>query len=347
MLKFLNRRFPGGNFPTILAHIYYLMISFTLCYLYYHKFIIRADFFGRESTGGIYAVLNFEAARPIQYRLLIPFIFKILKSIVSVFAEVNDKALFFAITLLICYLILLSFYFLLNQYFQSRAMNSWIASVLIYPMIWNFVIMNGQFFYMDFAVLLVMVIGFYCIVSERNYLLIIIFILGVLNHPSVGYLIIAYLLYNYKRLLKPKTIVYTVLMSIIYLGAYRLLDLFLPPTKGYFIIFNLPRNILLIFQIPVHILFRDLIFNFGGLHLFVVAFAISGTWKRFRGPLFYANLVIIPYVISVMLMFSLEEMRNYITIIPFIIILALLFLSSFENSFLRPVERTYAPWKEK
>jgi hypothetical protein len=46
-------------------------------------------------------------------------------------------------------------------------------------------------------------------------------------------------------------------------------------------------------------------------------------------------------------MFSLEEMRNYITIIPFIIILALLFLSTFENSFLRPVERFYAPWKKE
>jgi hypothetical protein len=36
--------------------------------------------------------------------------------------------------------------------------------------------------------------------------------------------------------------------------------------------------------------------------------------------------------------FSIEEMRNYITIIPFVLILALLFLSTFEKSFLRPVD---------
>jgi hypothetical protein len=40
--------------------------------------------------------------------------------------------------------------------------------------------------------------------------------------------------------------------------------------------------------------------------------------------------------------FSIEEIRNYITIIPFVLILALLFLSTFENSFLKPVEKLYA-----
>lgn len=347
MLKFLNRKFPGGNFPTILTHTYYFMISFTLCYVYYHKFITRADFYGTQSTGGIYAVLNFESVRPIQYRLFIPYIFSILKSIVSVFTAVNDKALFFIITIFSCYLVLLAFYFLLNQFFKSRAMNSWIAPVIIYPMIWNFVILNGQFFFMDFPVLLFIVAGFYCIVSERNYLLLITFIFGVLNHPSAGYLILVYLLYNYKRLFKPKTIIYTAIMSVVYLGTYRLLDRLLPPTEGYFIIFNLPRNLQLIYELPVHIQLRDLVFNFGGLHIFVVAFFITGAWKRFRGPLLYSNFVIIPYVISVLMMFSLEEMRNYIAIIPFVVILALLFLSSFENSFLRPVERFYVPWKKE
>jgi len=60
----------------------------------------------------------------------------------------------------------------------------------------------------------------------------------------------------------------------------------------------------------------------------------------------YINLVIIPYVISVLVNFSIEEMRNYIAIIPFIVISGLLFLSTFENSFLKPWDKIYTPKKE-
>ena len=120
MIKFLNKRFPTDNFPNLIIHLYYLMISVMFCYLYYHKFINRADFYGKQSTGGIYAVLSFESVKPIQFRMLIPFIFKGIRDVVSVFHSIPDKMLFFFITIAFCYFILLSFYFLLNEYFKSR-----------------------------------------------------------------------------------------------------------------------------------------------------------------------------------------------------------------------------------
>jgi hypothetical protein len=221
-------------------------------------------------------------------------------------------------------------------------MNCWLASIIIDPMIWNYVIMNGQFFYMDFSILLIIILGFYCIVSEKYNWLLVVFLLGVLNHPSVGYLIIAFLLFNYKHLFSAKTIIYTGLMSAMYIGIYKFMDYIFPSTAGYFVIYNLPRNLSLINILPLHIIVRDILFNFGGLHIFLLIFLLSGTWKKYRGPLLYVNLVIIPYVISVFINFSIEEIRNYITIIPFVLILALLFLSTFENSFLKPVEKLYA-----
>lgn len=341
MIKCLNKKFPNDNYPSVLIHIYYFMVSLTLCYVYYHKFISRADFFSPSSSGGIYAVLSGEAIKPIQFRILIPVIFKAVQSVIFIFREIPDRVVFFLITITLCYMILFSFYMLLGEYFKGRAMNCWLASVIIYPMIWNFVIMNGQFFYMDFSILLIIILGFYTIVSEKYNWLLVVFFLGILNHPSAGYLIPAFLLYNYRKLFKIRTIIYTSVMSILYIGIYKLMDAYFPSTEGYFVIYNLPRNLSMIHVLPMHIISRDLLFNFGGLHIFALILFISSAWKKFRGPMLYINLVAIPYIISVLINFSIEEIRNYITIIPFILILTLLFLSSFENSFLKPVDRLF------
>lgn len=340
MIKFLNRRFPKDNYPPILIHIYYLLISFTFCYLYYHKFILRADFHERGSSG-LYSVINLDAVKPVQYRILVPYIFKAVQSVTNFILHIPDKALFFIITIGFCYLILLSFYFLLNEYFKSKATNCWLAPIIIYPMIWNFVIMNGQFFYMDYTVLLIIILGFYATVTKQYGWLMFIFFLGVLNHPSVGYLIPAFLIFNYNKLLKPKTIIYTVIMSAIYIGIYKFMDYIFPATEGYFVIYNLPRNLGVFNLVPLHIIFRDFFFNFGGLHIIMFLFFIMGLWKRVKGPMLYINLVVIPYVISVLINFSIEEIRNYIAIIPYVVITSLLFLSSFENNFLKPVDKVF------
>ncbi len=317
------------------------MISLTFCYIYYHKFITKADFYSASSSGGIYAVLSGEALKPVQYRILIPLLFKGVQTVIFLVKAIPDGALFFLITIALCYMILFSFYMLLGQYFKGKAMNCWMASIIIYPMIWNLIIMNGQFFYMDFSLLLIMILGFYCVVSEKYNWLIAVFFLGVLNHPSAGYLIPAFLLYNYRKLLKPRTIIYTVIMSALYIGTYKIMDMYFPSTEGYFVIYNLPRNLSMFYVLAPHIILRDIFFNFGGLHFFVLIFFLSGAWKKFRGPLLYVNLVIVPYVISVFVNFSIEEIRNYVAIIPFVLIVSLLFLSSFDNSFLKPVERLF------
>jgi len=42
-----------------------------------------------------------------------------------------------------------------------------------------------------------------------------------------------------------------------------------------------------------------------------------------------------------MVNFSIEEIRNYIAMIPVILITSLLFLSTFQNSFLKPAEKVF------
>jgi hypothetical protein len=126
-------------------------------------------------------------------------------------------------------------------------------------------------------------------------------------------------------------------MAVIYIAVYNIMNAVFPSTAGYFVILNFERNLSLTAILPNHIIARDLLFNFGGLHFFFILFFISGMWKKFRSPLLYLTLTVIPYVISVFISFSIEEMRNYIAIIPFIMITSLIYLSTFENSFIKPV----------
>jgi len=315
------------------------MISITISYLYYHRFIHTADFYGAESAGGIYAVLGNIAVKPIQFRILIPVIFIALKTVVSIFHQVPDKAIFSLLTVAITYFILLSFYFLLNEYFKSKAVNAWLSGVIIYPMMWNYLIVNGQFFYMDFSCLLVIILGFYLIVKEKPIWLLVLFFFGLLNHPSAGYLIPAYLIFNYKSLLKKSTIFYSIIMSIMYIATYKIMEHLFIREGGYFIIYNLPRNLSLFHYLPIHILVRDALLNFGGMHIFLFIFLFSGLWKRFRGRMLYINLVIVPYIVTIWTNFSIEENRNYIAIIPFVVILFLLYLSTYENSFLKVTDK--------
>ncbi len=340
MMNLLNKKIPNAKFPSIIIHIYYLMIALTFAYLYYHKFVQGADFYKTDSSGGLFAVANFESIKPIQYRILIPIIFKCL----SMLNLMPPKMLFFLINTVLAYLILLSFYFLLGKHFKSRAMNCWIAPIIIYPMMWNLIIMNGQFFYMDFGLLLFMITGYYFIVAEKPNWLLLTFFIGLLNHPSVNYLILSYLLYNYKQVFRLKTIFYAAAMAVISAGVISGINMMLPQDReGYFLINNFTRNLSLFWVYPKHLLIRDFLLNFGGLHFIVLIFLVTGQWKKFKGPLLYIHLMVIPYLITVMCNFSIEEMRNYSTIIPNIIILCLYFLSTFENSFLRPVDNALTP----
>jgi len=194
---------------------------------------------------------------------------------------------------------------------------------------------------MDFTVLLIIILGFYAIVKKKPVWLLAVMFLGILNHPSSGYLIPAYLLYNYNRLFKKDTVIYTIIMCVMYVVIYRFLDYVFPYKAGHFIIYNMNRNLHILDIIPVHIFIRDILFNFGGLHFILFIFLFSGLWKRYKGPMLYINIIIIPYVISVLVSFSIEEIRNYISIIPFVMITSLLFLSTFQNSFLKPVDRVF------
>ncbi len=192
-------------FPPLINCVYYFMASLSFCYLYYHRLFYNTTFY-EKNMGGIYYILSFEAIKPNQYRLLIPFIFKTLKTI---FPFTPDQAVFFVIVLCLMFLTLVVFYNILNIYFYNKKTNSWLAFILIYPMVWQFLILNQMFEFTDFANLFFIFTGYYLILKEKNNLLLLTFAVSAFNHDSTGFLIIMFLMFNTKSLFKKQTIFYT------------------------------------------------------------------------------------------------------------------------------------------
>lgn len=333
-MNLLNKKFPGNKFPTIHVHIFYFITALTFSYLYYHKFGHLFDFHNPVSTAGIYSVISFTAIKPMVYRILIPFIFKLL----SFLPGASDNKVYFLILIIFIYLTILAFYFLLNAHFKNTYLNSWLAIGIILPMVWNLIILNSQFFFMDCAVVLFIVLCYYCIVTEKNNLFLLFFLLGTLNHPSIAYILFSYLLFNYKKLFKFRTIFDSIMMIVIYMSIPLIMNLFIKSVPGgQFWHLNYERNTWLLTNYPIHLIVRDFFLNFGGIYFFVILFAFSKSIWSFNKRYVYIHLMMIPYLISIYLTQSIEEMRNYAAIIPFVLILFLMYLSKFPETFISPV----------
>jgi hypothetical protein len=310
--------------------IYYFLFSLTFCYLYYQKLVVKADFYSYDSSSGIYAVLNFEAIKVLQYRLLVPFVFKIL----SLVFPFGDKAVYFLLTVIQTFIIIFVFYHLLNEYFVDRKFNAVIAPVIIYPMVWNYIILNGQLFYVDFSILIFILLGYLFIVRDETRLLLLTFLAGCFNHDSVGFLIVMYLLYNYNKIFTRKVLLTAALMSAIFIAIKYTLSIVFIDNYGVSFRLNHIRNYEHIFEIPLHRNIRNILLIYGGLHILVIIVIRNKVWQRISFSKLAINLTIIPYILVIYFIHSIEEVRNYIASIPFVLIPFLIFLSTIKRSFL-------------
>lgn len=321
-------------FPALNVCIYYLLSSLGFCYIYFHRIYYNADFY-EKNMGGIYYILTFEGLKPNQFRLLIPFLFKALKTLLPF---LHDKTAYFAMTLFISFFTIVFFYNILNVYFSNRNINQWLAMILFYPMIWQYIILNQMFEFTDFANLFFIMAGYYLILKKRNMMLLLTFAIGGYNHDSIGFLIVMYLLFHIKDLFKRQTIFYAAAMVLIFIVEKRINELIFISNPGVSFRLNYMQNLEYFATLPVHIVIRNILLFFGGLYFFVLYFFFSGKWKNFKTEYLYINLTVIPYIIIIFCIHTLFEARNYITAIPFMIILFLMFFSTQKNSFLKPID---------
>jgi len=332
IFNFLSRNFPGKNSPSIIVHISYIMAAVVFCKLYEITIIAQHDFVYHEYSS-IYMVLNGEAVSSIQNRILVPYIFKFL----SIILPLSDTKLFMIIIIPFTYLSLVFFRSILNVYFSNKTINSVAAILLLYPIIWNLMLMNTILFFVDQAIVLFMTAGMYFIITKKNYWLLAVILVSSFNHISTGFLILAFVLFNYKFLFTKKTILHAILQSVIFVGCFTALKIIywdIPAERDdsfFTLIPEAPFDA--IKDLSKGILLRDIFLNYGGLHIFGLLVLITGLWKKVKTEYLAIFLLFIPYVLMAIFRMGIriEEMRNWIPIVPFVTVIALIFFTGFRN----------------
>ncbi len=335
MQKILRAGFPNRNYPPVLAHLVYLFAAFAFSYVYFHKIIAPIDLY-TDDYGGIIRVLNFDAISTIQFRLFIPLLFKLL----SLPFSVPPKAIVFVLTFAFTYLTILAFYKLLSVYFTNKAFNAVASIFIIYSMFWNLVAVNNIYFFSDIASVFFMVVCLYLVLTNKFNLLLIAFFFACVNHYSIVFIIPVFLLHRYKMLFKAETMIYTAAMFLILAAYFGIAKMILPELPAErddgFFKWDYLRTYNILTTGPKHLLLRDFIFNFGGIHIFAFLFLVLRGWKALKTEFVNVYLVTFIFIFLSLISFGIyfEELRCYVPMLPFVLIPCMLFFAPYMNTLL-------------
>lgn len=314
---------------------FYLFLSVILCYLYHKKIVAPADW---NAPNSINAVASFETSKPYQFRLLLPMIIKYLG--LAPIYNIYGKYFYSAYNVVIVLITIVVFYKMLaSKYFASKRLL-WLAPIILYPMLWNYVILNQSFQYYDFTAILFFTAGLYFIVNENFMKLLILFIFAIINKETAGYLVFAYLFYNYKEIWTKRVIVNTVILAAVFIGWKILLSNIFMLNPGDNFEIGFAENKRIISELFTNkTLLKNFLLNFGGLYVFVILLFVTGAWKKFPNRrLIFVNLVIVPYYIFGIYITYITEVRVYTELIPMITALFLIYLSNFKRLNLNPYQ---------
>ncbi len=310
----------------------YLVLSVILCYLYHKKIVASADW---NAPNSLNAVASMHTAKPYQFRLLMPLIFDFFRPLHALYG----KYLYNAWNVVAVFLIQVVFYKLLCGCFINKKRLLWFAPVILYPILFNYILLNQSFQYYDFTAILFFTSGLYYILNKKQVMFFVIFVIAIINKETAGYLIFAYLLFNYKELFTKRIFINTLMLGVIFVGYKLLLGYIFRDNPGDSFEVGYYENIRIVENLLTNrTLLKNLLLNFGGLYIFVILLFVTGSWKRFpdRRKLFM-NLAIVPYYIFGIYITYITEVRVYTELIPMITTLFLIYLSNFKFSGLVPV----------
>lgn len=309
----------------IVVHAVYFLLAVTFCFIYFQKIVSGADFNGAT---GLNAVASLETYKPYQFRLLLPFVSKLLFLI-----PLSQKFLFIALSCAVVYLLLVVYNAVINEYFPNTRLNLFLAPFILYPMVWNFIILNQTFSFYDLTCVLFFTLGFYFIIKDNFKWLLISFIIALVNKESAIYLAFSYLLFNYKNIFTKKIIFNASVLGIIFI-VYKIALAYIfrnNPGGNYEV--GLYANIQHIKELTTNrIYLKSIIFNLGLLYIFAVLLFVTGRWKLFKNTsLLYTNLTIIPFIVIGIYTIYFVEVRVYAETLPLFTNLFLIYLSTFDK----------------
>lgn len=313
-------------------HLIYLLLAAVLGYLYYKKIVLRA---APDAVNSINAVLTFQTNKPYQFRLLVPFLFALLKPI----GFVSQQVIFGIYNSAVLYILLLIYHKLLCMYFSNKKLILIAAPVILYPVLWNYILLNETFQYYDFTAILLCTAGLYLIIKEKFGFFLIVLFIGLLNKESAAYLIFSYLLFNYKNILTKKVIFNTAIIAALIIAVKVTLGYIFKNNPGDNFEIGYLGNLEIISKLfSNRVYLRSIVLNFGALYVFVIIMFGTGAWKKFPDRrLLFVNLTIVPYYIFGIYLTYICEVRVYAELIPMITTLFLIYLSNFKMINLQPV----------
>jgi hypothetical protein len=211
--------------------------------------------------------------------------------------------------------------------------------VILYPVLWNYILLNETFQYYDFTAILLCTLGLYFIIREKFGIFLLILFIGLLNKESAAYLIFSYLLFNYKSIFTKKIIFNTAVIVTMIITVKITLAFIFKDNPGDNVEITYAGNLEIISNLfNNRIYLKSVALNFGAIYLFVLLLFLTGAWKRFPDRrLVFINLTILPYYILGMYVTYICEVRVYAELIPMITTLFLIYLSKIKKLNLQPV----------
>jgi len=321
-----DKKNPTSNLQQI-VHLSYFLLSFTFCFLYYYKVIKPANF---NALSGIDAVLSFSTFKPFQYRLLIPFIYKIL----SLPGFLPPKVLFLLLSAVIVYFILIVYRLILEEYFPGNKLNVILAVLILYPMTWNYILLNQLFSFYDFSSILFYTLAMYLVLKERFGMLVIVFAIGLINKETIAFIIPAFIFYNYRRIFSKDVIMKSSLLVLIFVLFKGIMFYIFRNNPGNIVEIAIRGNLDMLknlFQNYIYI--KNIFLNFGAMYIFAVLLAV----KLFRGleipgisrEKIYINYVFVIYLVLGIYIIYFTEVRVYAELMPMLTTLFILYLSTY------------------
>jgi hypothetical protein len=317
---------PETNKIPIVYHIFYLLLAGALAYLYYKKIVLPTD---PDAPNSINAVASLETAKPYQFRLLIPFIFILFKPLTFV----PQKLIYFIYTVIITYSIIIVYKKILTEYFRNKTVILLCAPVILYPMLWNYIILNQSYQYYDFTAILIFSLGIYFIIKDNFKWLLIVLTLGIFNKETSGYLVFAYILFNYKILFTKKIIFSSALLIAVYMAIKIALNYIFRNNTGDPIEFCMYENINIIKTFTTNkIYMKHILLSFGAMYVFLFLLFLTGRWKLYLPHnLVFINLAFFPNIIIGFFVTYFDEVRVYAEFIPLITTSFLVYLGTFKK----------------
>ncbi len=284
-----------------------------LCAMLFTRIYLRITWGAGVGRHLLSELTSFTHDSPHQYRILIPFLARVIKTVIPV-----DLIYIYAfLTTIFTFLLLISYREYLFCFFPRDIAYNY-SFLLLYPLFWNYCALNQIYLPSDIPAILFFVLGLIFIFKENWRLYYLFYLISTLNRDTSLFLIFAFLFTKFAKLKKKELFFHASFQLMIWVSIkYLLAKLFIRGVTP--VSYQLKENITYLLS-----LLKFNSFTFSALLSFGFSFGliwllIPFSWKT--QPDYFKKLlfVLIPFYCFVFLFGTLGEVRIYNELIPILL----------------------------